>query len=102
MKIQCKNCLPKEGIEVPDFNEPEKQKLSELKIQSPILAMKYIVDYYKLSQRDAKYITTHINKIHDRCNRCAYDKLGGEYVECPRCGSLNFNWQTDAKTLHTR
>jgi hypothetical protein len=92
MKVQCKNCLP-EGIEIPDFNQLEKHKLLELTIQSPIRSVKYIIDNYKLSHRDAKYIVTHINKTYGRCNCCVFDKLEEEYIKCPKCGALNFNWK---------
>ena len=93
MKVQCKNCLPKEGIEIPDFNQSEKQLLSERALNSPIHTAKYIVDQFNLSHRDAKYIVTHINKKHGRCNRCVFDKLDEEYIKCPKCGALNFNWK---------
>lgn len=89
--------MPKEGIEIPDFNHSEKNKLSELTIQSPIKSVKYIIDNYTISHGDAKYIVTHINKTYGQCNRCAFDKLDGEYIKCPKCGSLNFNWETDTE-----
>ncbi|XZF14577.1 hypothetical protein ACTHGU_00420 [Chitinophagaceae bacterium MMS25-I14] len=95
MKVQCKNCLPEEGIEIPDFTQAEKIKLSELVIQSPLHSMKYILDNFHLSLRDAKYIVIHINKIYGHCNRCIFDKLDEEYMKCPKCGALNFNWKTD-------
>lgn len=94
MKVECKNCLPKEGIEIPDFNQSEKSKLLELTIQSPIHSTKYIINHYALTHRDAKYIITHINKIYGHCNRCNFGKLEEEeYTKCPKCGTLNFNWK---------
>lgn len=95
MKVHCKNCLPKEGIEVPDFKQSEKHKLLELALQSPIHCTKYIIDNYNLSHGDAKYITTHINKMYGQCNRCIFDKLNEEYIKCPKCGALNFNWKIE-------
>ncbi len=36
MKVKCQNCLPLEGIEIPDFTESEKLKLKGLTILSPL------------------------------------------------------------------
>jgi uncharacterized C2H2 Zn-finger protein len=95
MKVKCKNCLPTEGIEIPDFKQSEKLKLKDLAILSPIKSIKYILDNYIVSLRDAKYIITHINKTYGHCSRCNFDKLNEEYMNCPKCGALNFNWQTE-------
>ena len=93
MKIRCKNCLPKEGIEIPDFTQSEKLKLLQLKTESPIHLVKYIVDNYALGHGDAKYVVTHINKVYGHCNHCIFNKLDGEYTNCPKCGALNLNWK---------
>lgn len=93
MKIECKNCLPKEGIEIPDFDQSERHILMQLTIQSPINSTKYLFNNYNLTHRDAKYIATHINKVHGHCNRCDFTKLAGEYINCPKFEALNFNWE---------
>ena len=93
MIVKCKNCLPKDGIEIPDFNQSEKNNLVELTIRSPIQSAKFIIDNFNLSHRDAKYIVTHTNITYGHCNRCAFDKLDEEYIKCPKCGALNFNWK---------
>jgi hypothetical protein len=95
MKVNCKNCLPKDGIEIPEFSQSEKNKLSELTIKSHIHSTKFIIDNFILSHRDAKYIVTHINKTYGQCNHCNFDQLNKEYITCPKCGALNFNWKTD-------
>lgn len=94
MIVKCKNCLPTDGIDIPDFTFSEKSKLEEVTIQSPLHATKFIIDNFKLSHRDAKYIVTHINKIYGQCNRCNFDNLKDEFITCPKCGALNFNWKT--------
>jgi len=94
----CKNCLPKEGIDIPDFTISEKSKLVELTIQSPLHSTKYIIDNFKLIHVDAKYIVTHINGIYGQCNRSKFDSREEEYINCPKCGALNFNWKTDNGT----
>lgn len=98
MIVKCKKCLPKEGIEVPDFAISEKNKLVELTGRSPIHAAKYIIDNFKLSHRDAKYIVTHISRIYGQCGGCKFDSLEGEYINCPECGALNLNWKMDYRT----
>ncbi len=92
MKVKCKNCLPSEGIEIPDFKQSQKIKMKELIILSPLRSTKYIIDNFAISHRDAKYIVMHINKTSGHCNRCNFDKLSGDYINFPKCGSLNFNW----------
>jgi hypothetical protein len=92
MKVQCKHCLPKEGIEIPDFTKTDKKVLHEMKLKSPFHPLKYLIDDFKLTHLDAKYITLHINKDYGRCNRCFFHNLDEEYIKCPKCGALNFNW----------
>lgn len=86
--------MPEEAVDIPDFTQSEKSKLLELTVQSPLYAVKYIKDNYNLSLRDAKYVVTHINEIYGHCNRCSFDELDKEYMACPECGALNFNWGT--------
>jgi hypothetical protein len=95
MKLKCKNCSPKERIDIPEFSQPDKNRLSEMKQDSPIKTVKYLMDNYKFSHLESKYITNHINKCHGKCNRCDFNELDREYLNCPKCGALNFNWKTD-------
>ncbi len=101
MIVKCKNCLPVDGIEIPDFSQSTKIELIGLTAQSSLQSIKFIVDNFNLSHRDAKYISTHINAIYGHCNRCNYDKLDEEYVQCPKCGALNFNWNTSNEKSKT-
>lgn len=93
MKVQCKHCLPKEGIDIPNFTQADKKLLHELKVKSPFQPLKHLIDNFKLTDFEAKYITLHINKDFGYCNRCRFDNLEDEYVKCPKCGALNFNWK---------
>ncbi|KOY85819.1 hypothetical protein AD998_06345 [bacterium 336/3] len=96
MKVKCKHCLSTEEIEIPDFKQEEKLKLKELIAVALLLhSDKYLIDTYKVSLTHAKYITNHINKIYGHCNRCSFDKLDEEYINCPKCGALNFNWKIE-------
>lgn len=93
MKVQCKNCLQNEVVEIPDFTQSEKNGLLELNLKSPLHTVKHLIDNFKVSHRDAKYIVTHINNDYGRCKRCIFDNLDEEYIKCPKCGALNFNWK---------
>lgn len=95
MIVKCKNCIPKEGIEIPNFNLSEKKQLVEFIIQSPLHSIKFIIENFKLSHRNAKYIVTHINTIYGQCNCCIFDELDEEYINYPKCEALNFNWKLE-------
>ena len=97
MKVQCKNCIPKEGLEIPEFTQSDKKRLIEMNLESSIKAVKLLIDDFKLRHRDAKYVVAHINERYGKCNRCNFDKLDGEYLNCPKCGALNFNWTVTNK-----
>jgi len=97
IKVQCKNCLPKEGIEVPAFSGSEKVRLTEMKTESPIKATKWLMENYKASHLEAKYMVTHINIKFGKCNRCNFNELEEEYLNCPKCKALNFNWKIEKK-----
>jgi len=95
MKVQCKNCLPKEGIELPNFSESDKQKLMKLKLNSGLHTCKMLMNEYNISHMNSKFITTHINATYGKCNNCDFNNLKIEYGKCPQCGALNFNWKID-------
>ena len=80
MILKCKNCLPTEGIDIPDFTSSQKDNLKKLKIQSPLRGTKLIIENFKLSHRDPKYIVAHINKNSGQCNHCNFDKLNESYI----------------------
>ena len=95
MKINCKNCLPKEGIEIPDFTAQEKTAFLEWAEKSRLEAVKNLMREKNLSHLDAKFIVTHINVHYGHCNRCNFNKLQEEYSKCPKCGALNLNWKNE-------
>lgn len=97
MKVHCKNCLPKEGLDIPEFTQSEKTWLIKMNQESPIKAVKFLMDDYNLSHLESKFIITHINKTYGQCNCCDFDKLDCENLNCPICGALNLNWLTDTK-----
>jgi len=97
MKVQCKNCLPKEGIEIPDFSLVDKIQLWEARQNSPLRAVSILIKEKGFTHRAAKFITAHINDEYGQCNRCNFKALKEEYTKCPKCGALNFNWDLNLK-----
>ena len=93
MWVKCKNCLPEEGIDVPNFTITDKKLLTETKTKSSISAVKLLMDKYNLTHLESKYIVTHINEKFGSCNRCNYTELDQEYITCPKCKALNLNWK---------
>lgn len=92
MKLQCKNCLPAEGIEIPALNPSEKLKLKALALSSPLHAVTYMLNNLPVTHTEAKFLVQHINKRYGQCNRCNFSNLDREYMNCPKCGALNCNW----------
>ncbi|WP_299683638.1 hypothetical protein [uncultured Dokdonia sp.] len=89
----CKRCV-KRAYQIPEFTIEEKKLLTALKIDHKFLeAIDKIRTLYSVELIDAKFSVMHINTIYGKCNRCNADYLNGEYVECPKCKSLNFNWE---------
>lgn len=93
MKVKCKNCLPEDGIEVPELSSEEKYAFWQLRKKSGLRLTKELMKNGRFTHLESKYITTHVNQIPGKCNRCNYDQLEGEYILCPKCSALNFNWK---------
>ncbi len=92
MRVKCKNCLPKEGIEIPDFSINERKTIVKLKQLSPLLLIKHLIEKSNLTALEAKYVTKHVNLHFGHCNCCQYIDLEEGIVDCPKCKALNFNW----------
>lgn len=93
MKIQCKYCLPSEGIDVPEFTPKDKKRLVELKRESGIRTVKFLMHTFGLNHLEAKFITLHINESYCICKKCGDDLAQQEFVHCSKCAALNFNWE---------
>ena len=90
MKINCKKCKN----EVVRINFSEEQKLDIYVLMQndlKIFAEKKLVDDFNLDKNEAKLIVQHLNNRNGRCTECEFDKLEGEYVDCPNCGAFNYN-----------
>lgn len=95
MNIKCKNCSPKEGIEIPDFSTVEKRQFKAWKKESPLHAVKNMMTVNNLSHRNAKYLVRHLNLENNVCHECNFEQLSGEYTDCPQCKALNLNWKNN-------
>ena len=99
MKRSCQKCSDRE-FEVPDYTLEEKKLLSDLKTNYRLGELiEKIESLYDLESIDAKFSFMHINKEYGKCNRCNVDNLEGEYIVCPKCKALNFNWNVNSKKL---
>lgn len=90
MKINCKKCKN----EVVRINFSEEQKLDIYVLMQndlKIFAEKKIVDEFHLNKAESKIIIQHLNNRNGRCTECEFDKLEGEFIECPNCGAFNYN-----------
>lgn len=53
MKVRCKHCIQNEVIDIPIFSKTDKKVLYELKINSPIHLVKYLLENFNLSHLGA-------------------------------------------------
>jgi hypothetical protein len=88
----CRRCNTEQVFEVPLFSMNEKIELTNLMQKSAIEIVKHLVDTFKLTHLNAKFIALHINIEYGQCNRCNFNKLDSKYIACPKCKALNFNW----------
>lgn len=90
MKLNCKRC----GNEVKKLNFQEEFKLEIWRMVNQdlkLVAIRKLVDEFKLSHKEAKTIVIHINKEFGKCHRCNFNNLPEENMECPKCRSFNYN-----------
>ncbi|MFD0861811.1 hypothetical protein ACFQ1M_06300 [Sungkyunkwania multivorans] len=100
MKMKCQRCLDRE-FDVPDFSLEEKRTLTNLKANYQLAELlERIESIDNMPMLNAKFILLHINGTHGKCNRCGMDDLSGEYVVCPKCKALNFNWDIKEPNGH--
>ena len=91
-QLGCYRCNKDKVYEIPVFERDDRDKLIKLKIEASILVVKELIQSYRLNHSTAKFITAHINITNGKCNRCNYSSLEDENIICPKCKSLNFNW----------
>ena len=89
--LYCKRC--NNEVIIPDFTDNQKRELQEMKLAGlNVMAVHRIIEIAQLDLRNSKDLMLHINKIPGHCHRCAFQELAGEHVICPKCKSVNTNW----------
>lgn len=89
MTTKCTRC----GWEIADLKFSEEQRLEIwglIEQDLKLFAVKKMISDFGISHASAKGIVSHLNKF-GKCHRCNFDDLKGEYVECPKCKSFNYN-----------
>lgn len=90
MNRNCSRC----ENEIVNLNLSDEQAVEIWGLQRQDLKLfivKKLKDEFEYSHREAKIIMDHLNPEIGRCQRCDYDQLGGEYVDCPKCKAFNCN-----------
>jgi len=82
------------NVLVPEFTDEQMLEILGLFYQDlKLFAVKKMKDEFGIDHADAKGIMDHLNKEYGKCNRCNFDYLEGECVECPKCKAFNFNFK---------
>ncbi|MDQ1855632.1 hypothetical protein [Chryseobacterium sp. WLY505] len=90
MKTNCNKC--KNEVITLKFSEEQKLDLYILMQNDlKLFAEKKIIDEFNVDKNEAKIIIQHVNNRNGRCAACEFEKLNGEYIECPNCGAFNYN-----------
>jgi hypothetical protein len=95
MERICLRCNSNKSYEVPLFSTSEKEELLLKARDSSIKTVKTLINEFKVSHATAKFIRLHINVKYGKYNQCNFSELNKEYVNCPKCNALNFNWKVD-------
>ncbi len=89
--LNCKKCNIE--IMIPDLTDEQKRELLEMKQAGlNIQVVQRIQDIAKLGLKNSKGLMEHINDTYGHCHRCNFQELDGENIICPKCKSVNTNW----------
>lgn len=89
--LYCKRC--NNEVLIPNLTEKQKRELLEMKLAGLNLQIvQRIQDIAKLGLTNVKGLMLHINAPNGHCHRCDFQELAGENAICPRCKSVNTNW----------
>lgn len=90
MNRNCSRC----GNEIIELNLSDEQVVEIWGLQRQDLKLfivKKFKDEFGFSHSEAKFIMDHLNPEIGQCQRCDFDGLDGEYVDCPKCKAFNYN-----------
>ena len=80
-------------FEVPSLSASEQSSVAELaRARQVMAAMQLLHKISGIELRDAKAVEMHITRSHGICHWCSGPLEGAGQTECPKCGSLNFDW----------
>lgn len=93
MKVKCPNCLPKDGVEIENISEENKQEVVDIvSSKRKIFAVNHLKTRGICTLGEAKYLITHYNDF-GKCQKCDHNISEAEFVNCLKCGALNLNWR---------
>lgn len=90
MNRNCCRC----GNEIVELKLSDEQAIEIWGLQSQDLKLfivKKLKDEFGYSHKESKIIMDHLNPKKGKCQRCYYDQLEGENVDCPKCKAFNYN-----------
>jgi hypothetical protein len=98
MTANCKKC----GWEIVDLNFSEEQRLEIcglIEQDLKLFAVNKLISDFGIGHARAKGIVLHLNKF-GKCHNCNFVDLKGEYAECPKCKSFNYNLKIETSFNH--
>lgn len=85
---KCQNEIPKPLLTPEDRNDILALVRANKKLQAiAVLKEKEYMNLY-----NSKVFVTHLCEAYGKCHNCNYNQLKNEYESCPKCRSLNINW----------
>ncbi|MCF2875707.1 MULTISPECIES: hypothetical protein [unclassified Tenacibaculum] len=90
MKLYCRKC--KNEISELNLSEDQKNEVFRLiRYGSKLLAIKHLMNKHNFNHKEAKIIITHLNPEYGKCQRCNFEGLKTQNIDCPKCGAFNYN-----------
>src|SRR5437667_9527599 len=89
--VHCRRC--RASFELPSLSDTERVRIAEVvRAGQHIEAMRLLRQPSGIELRDAKGVEVHITRTPGVCQRCSGQLPSSGQTECPKCGSLNFDW----------
>lgn len=90
MTKSCTRC--KHKIPIIDLTEKSHLKLYQFINQDlKLFAVKHLMTEHNYTHKEAKIVIDHMNKQFGTCDLCNYDELEHSNIDCPYCGTFNYN-----------
>ncbi len=92
-EFYCPRCQTSFTLPESISSEVKQEVLTLVYEKQRILAVKVLMDLRKIGLGNAKTAVWHIPSEPNVCHRCQKPVEANEIVTCPKCKSLNLNWQ---------